>query len=207
MGMSILRRLSVPEGDVAYERKQLHLFVENAGWIVLFRLPVEPAQFRVRERAPMALKLLPAKPCSLANCSRKLAISLPVSKIRTRVFGSSSMSEQVSGRPPKAAGPAMQVHVQLRSLFIRSGNKSSKSCKFSSIFADIKIPGTKMMARNLVQAPLSPQCRCETYEDRTQSCGDCAKRDSLSLNVFVQCRREEGFILGQICSRGIQPSR
>jgi hypothetical protein len=107
-------RLSVPEGDVADERKQFHLLVKNAGWIVLFRLPVEPAQFRVRERAPMALKLLPAKPCSLANCSRKLAISLPVSKIRTRVFGSSSMSELVFGRPPKAAAPAMQVHVQLR---------------------------------------------------------------------------------------------
>jgi hypothetical protein len=35
-------RLSVPEGDVANKRKQFHLFVENAGWIVLFRLPVEP---------------------------------------------------------------------------------------------------------------------------------------------------------------------
>ena len=38
-------RLSVPEGDVANERKQFHLFVENAGWIVLFRLPVEPPSF------------------------------------------------------------------------------------------------------------------------------------------------------------------
>jgi len=44
-------RLSVPEGDVANERKQFHLFVENAGWIVLFRLPVEPTQLRVRKSA------------------------------------------------------------------------------------------------------------------------------------------------------------
>ena len=35
-------RLSVLEGDVANERKQFRLFVENAGWIVLFRFPVEP---------------------------------------------------------------------------------------------------------------------------------------------------------------------
>ena len=44
-------RLSVPEGDVANKRKQFHLFVENAGWIVLFRLPVEPTQLRVRKGA------------------------------------------------------------------------------------------------------------------------------------------------------------
>jgi hypothetical protein len=44
-------RLSVPEGDVANERKQFHLFVENAGWIVLFRLLVEPTQLRVRKSA------------------------------------------------------------------------------------------------------------------------------------------------------------
>src|SRR5271166_4108230 len=44
-------RLSVPEGDVANEREQIHLFVENAGWIVLFRLPVEPAQLRVGKSA------------------------------------------------------------------------------------------------------------------------------------------------------------
>ena len=44
-------RLSVPEGDVADQRKQFHLFVENAGWIVLFRLPVEPTQLRVRKSA------------------------------------------------------------------------------------------------------------------------------------------------------------
>src|SRR5271167_773758 len=44
-------RLSVLEGDVADERKQFHLFVENAGWIILFRLPVEPTQLRVRKRA------------------------------------------------------------------------------------------------------------------------------------------------------------
>jgi hypothetical protein len=37
-------RLSVPEGDVANKRKQFRLFVENADWIVLFRLPVEPTQ-------------------------------------------------------------------------------------------------------------------------------------------------------------------
>jgi hypothetical protein len=40
--VSMHLRLSVSEGDVANERKQFHLFVENAGWIVLFRLPVEP---------------------------------------------------------------------------------------------------------------------------------------------------------------------
>src|SRR6202451_931509 len=44
-------RLSVPERDVANQRKQLHLFGEHAGWIVLFRLPVEPAQLRVRKSA------------------------------------------------------------------------------------------------------------------------------------------------------------
>src|SRR5271167_2168644 len=44
-------RLSVSEGDVAYERKQFHLFVENAGWIVLFRLPIEPTQLRIRKSA------------------------------------------------------------------------------------------------------------------------------------------------------------
>src|SRR5271169_6669612 len=65
-------RLSVLEGDIANERKQFHLFGENAGWIVLFRLPVEPTQ-------------LPAKPCPLANCYSTLAISSPV------VFGSSSI--------------------------------------------------------------------------------------------------------------------
>src|ERR1700690_2370802 len=43
--------LSVLEGDVTNERKQFHLFVENAGWIVLFRFPVEPTQLRVRKRA------------------------------------------------------------------------------------------------------------------------------------------------------------
>src|SRR5271167_2390349 len=44
-------RLSVLEGDIANERKQFHLFGENAGWIVLFRLPVEPTQLRVRKSA------------------------------------------------------------------------------------------------------------------------------------------------------------
>lgn len=44
-------RLSVPEGDVADERKQFYLFVENAGGIVLFRRPVEPTQPRVRKSA------------------------------------------------------------------------------------------------------------------------------------------------------------
>src|ERR1017187_2780606 len=44
-------RLSVLEGDVTNERKQFHLFVENEGWIVLFRFPVEPPQLRVRKRA------------------------------------------------------------------------------------------------------------------------------------------------------------
>jgi hypothetical protein len=40
--VSMHLRLSVSEGDVANERKQFHLFVENAGSIVLCRLPVEP---------------------------------------------------------------------------------------------------------------------------------------------------------------------
>ena len=44
-------RLSVPEGDVANERKQFHLFVENAGGIVLFRLSVKPTQLRVGKSA------------------------------------------------------------------------------------------------------------------------------------------------------------
>jgi hypothetical protein len=38
----------------------------------------------------MALKLLPAKLCSFANCCSTLAISL-VSKIRAKIFGSSSI--------------------------------------------------------------------------------------------------------------------
>src|SRR5208337_5681481 len=44
-------RLSVPEGDVANKRKQFDLFVENAGWIVLSCLPVEPTELRVRKSA------------------------------------------------------------------------------------------------------------------------------------------------------------
>jgi hypothetical protein len=40
-------RLSILEGDVANEREQFQLFAENAGWIVLFRFPIEPAQLRV----------------------------------------------------------------------------------------------------------------------------------------------------------------
>jgi hypothetical protein len=40
-------RLSVLESGVANERKQFDLFVENAGWIVLFCFPVEPTQLRV----------------------------------------------------------------------------------------------------------------------------------------------------------------
>jgi hypothetical protein len=64
-----------------------------------------------------------------------------------------------------------------------------------------------MMAGNLVQAPLSPECRCETYEDHTQSNRNCAKRDSFSSNRFVKFACEEGFIFDQICLRGIQPSR
>src|SRR5271170_7073687 len=55
-------RLSVPEGDVANERKQFHLFVENAGWIVLLRLPVKPTQLRVRKGAN---SLEPASPQTL----------------------------------------------------------------------------------------------------------------------------------------------
>src|SRR5271155_3032065 len=39
----------------------------------------------------MALKLLPAKPRSLANSCSTLAISSQVSKIRAKVFGSSSI--------------------------------------------------------------------------------------------------------------------
>jgi len=44
-------RLSVFDGDVADERKPLHLFVENAGGIVFFRLPVEPTQLCMRKSA------------------------------------------------------------------------------------------------------------------------------------------------------------
>src|SRR5258705_2434569 len=39
----------------------------------------------------MALKLLPPKACSFENCCSKLAISSPVLKTRTKVFGSSSL--------------------------------------------------------------------------------------------------------------------
>src|ERR1700722_10505120 len=83
-------RLAVPEGDVANEGKQLHLFVENAGLVVLFRLPVEPTQLRVRKSAN-GFEATPPKRCPHANCCRTLAISSPVSKIRTKVFGSSSI--------------------------------------------------------------------------------------------------------------------
>src|ERR1700690_4101741 len=67
-------RLSISESDVANERKKLHLLVENAGWIVLFRFPVEPTQFRVRKRAdgfkaaspqPLVLRELLQHPCDL----------------------------------------------------------------------------------------------------------------------------------------------
>jgi hypothetical protein len=44
-------RFSFLESDVANERKQFHLFIENAGWTVLLGLPVEPTQLRVRESA------------------------------------------------------------------------------------------------------------------------------------------------------------
>jgi hypothetical protein len=83
-------RLSVLEGDVANERKQVQLLNENAGWIALFRFPVEPTQLRVRKRAD-GFKLLPSKPCPFANCCNSPATSSPVSKIRTKVFGSSSI--------------------------------------------------------------------------------------------------------------------
>src|SRR6202044_3785553 len=43
--------LFVVEGDVSNQRKQLHLLVENAGWIILFRFQVEPSQLRVRKSA------------------------------------------------------------------------------------------------------------------------------------------------------------
>ena len=60
-------RLSVREGDVANKRKQFHLFVENAGWIVLFRLPVELTQLRVRKSAD-GFEATSRYPCPLANC-------------------------------------------------------------------------------------------------------------------------------------------
>ena len=44
-------RFAVPERDITNDRKQFYLFVENAGWLVLLRLPVEPTQFRVRKSA------------------------------------------------------------------------------------------------------------------------------------------------------------
>jgi|SRR5580692_5626154 hypothetical protein len=82
-------RHSVFEGDVANERKQFHLFVENAGWIVLFRCQVEPAQLRIRKRAD-GFKATP-QPWCLENCCSTLAISSPVSTTRAKTFGSSSI--------------------------------------------------------------------------------------------------------------------
>ena len=71
-------RLSVPEGDVANKRKQFHLFVENAGWIVLFRLPVEPTQLRVGKSADgfetTSRQTLP--PCELLQHASDLVASL-----------------------------------------------------------------------------------------------------------------------------------
>jgi hypothetical protein len=105
--------LSVVEGDVANERKQFHLFVENAGWIVLFRPPVRPTQLRVGKSAD-GLKLLPAKP-------RPLAISSPVSKIRAKGFGSSSICFHRMTPPfPKTISDLQKTGKDLRKLLLQS---------------------------------------------------------------------------------------
>src|SRR5271154_2247255 len=66
--------LSISESDIANEREQFHLFVENAGWIVPFGFPVEPTQLRVRKRADgfeatspqsLALRELSQRACDL----------------------------------------------------------------------------------------------------------------------------------------------
>src|SRR3984957_12423601 len=83
-------RLSILESDVANQRKQFHLLVENAGGIILFRLPVEPTQPRGRKSAD-GFEATTRKPWLFANCRSPPAISSPVAKIRTKVFGSSSI--------------------------------------------------------------------------------------------------------------------
>src|ERR1700721_60764 len=55
-------RLSIPESDVANQRKQFHLLVENAGGIILFRPPVEPTQLRGRKSADGFEATTPANP-------------------------------------------------------------------------------------------------------------------------------------------------
>ncbi len=59
-------RFSLIEGDIANERKQFHLFIENAGRVVLFRLPVEPTQLCVRKSA------CPWRIANPARCSSEL---------------------------------------------------------------------------------------------------------------------------------------
>ena len=83
-------RLSVLEGDVADKRKQFHLLVENAGWVILSCFAVEPTQLRVRKRAE-GFKLLPPNPWLFENCCSTPAISSPVSKISAKAFGSYSI--------------------------------------------------------------------------------------------------------------------
>ena len=65
-------RLSILESDVANQRKQFHLLVENAGGIILFRPPVEPTQLRGRKSAdgfeattPQTLRELSQPACDL----------------------------------------------------------------------------------------------------------------------------------------------
>jgi len=79
-------RFSLLECDITNVRKQFHLFVENTGWLVLLRLPVEPTQLRIRKSAD-GLEATSPKPCSFENCCNTLAISSPVSKIRANTFG------------------------------------------------------------------------------------------------------------------------
>lgn len=71
-------RLSVPQGDVANERKQFHLFVENAGGIVLFRLPVEPTELRARKSADgfETTSCQTLSPCELLQRARDLVAGL-----------------------------------------------------------------------------------------------------------------------------------
>ena len=127
-------RLSVPEGDVADQRKQFHLFVENAGWIVLFRLPVEPTQLRVRKSAD-GFEATSPKPCPLANCCSTLAISSPVSKIRTKVFGSSSICLYRMTSPlPKTVSDPEKTRKEVRIYYFKAGSISVRSAAGSRRF-------------------------------------------------------------------------
>ena len=112
-------RHSVLERDVANERKQFHLFVENAGWVVLFRCQVEPAQLRVRKGADGFKATSPQTLVLRELLQHACGYASPVSKIRAKTFGSSSIC----------------FHRMSAPLSIRSNNSASGMQRARAAFA------------------------------------------------------------------------